>query len=115
MTDLEKLHDLVEERTRGFSLPRQCGKTFLRCHELAGQAEVGDFNCIIVGMSYMSDLDYLLPMVKRVFEEHNLIMRRLAHNRFRVNDKTILFLSADQMKTKTRGLEYFYQPMMHQD
>ena len=115
MTDLERLHDVIEKTGEGYSLPPQIGKTFLRCHELAGQVEVGEVNCIVVGMSYMSDLDYLLPIIKKVFDEHGIIMQRLARNKFKGNNKTILFLSVDQMEIRTRGLEYFYQPMRHED
>ena len=113
MTDLDKLHNVIEKRSSG--LPRRAGKTYARCHELAGHVEVGDFRNIIVGMTHYSDVDYLFPMIEDIFNEHRIELKRISQNVFQANGKRILFMSSSQMSNKTRGLEYFYQPMGHLD
>lgn len=117
MTDIDALHKVIEKREVGDSLSRGCGKTFARCHELAGVIEVGDFKVIVVAISLYRDLQYILPMIKEVFAEHGLEWEyRPQHYEILCNDKHIYFIPHDALRHRTRGLgDYFYHPMGRDD
>lgn len=112
MTDLERLHDLFNRRENdpSYVQSRREGKTFLRCHELAGAVEVGDFETIIIYISYMTDLDYLIPMISEVFEEHKIKLIKHKSYDFEANNKMLLFITRSGLY-RTRGLEAFYISM----
>lgn len=111
-TDIERLHKVISGELTG----RGCGKTFARCHELAGQVKVGEFGDIVVGITQYHDLSYLHPMIRQVFEEHDLKIEGWQRDKFICNGKRIRFLVEDsEWDYKTRGLTFHYQPMGHYD
>lgn len=74
ITNIEKLHELWEYRNRVGTdyLPRQCGKTFLRMHELAASVCLGLDNYIVVHITENRDLFYLIGMLEAVFYEYGI-------------------------------------------
>lgn len=114
-TDINELHKLLEWRNKigEYKLPKACGKTLLKCHELAGSIEVGELNTIIVGIPYYHVLNFLIPILEGVLNEHKLkyVYTQQGHILF-CNDKKIVFLSKDDLDLKTEGLgDYYYQYM----
>lgn len=113
-TDIDELHALLEWRNKigEYKLPKGCGKTLLKCHELAGSIEVGEFNTIVVGIPYYHILNFLIPMLTRVLDEHHLKYTYKQQDRIMLcNNKKIIFVLEDS-DIKTTGLgDYYYQYM----
>lgn len=70
-TNIERLHDVIDGKRHG----RGTGKTFARCHEVAGLIELGH-ETIYCAMTLWKDVEYLTPMLAGVLQEHGLVMRR---------------------------------------
>lgn len=113
-TDLERLHKVVSgERTS-----RGCGKTFARCHEIAGAILLGGYNNIIVAISYERDIDYIMPMLIGVLDEYGISHEPLSRTRMKCGPKIISFmahLDGGENDTRMRGVEANYVPMRHWD
>lgn len=114
-TNINELHKLLEWRNKvgEYNLPRGCGKTLLRCHELAGDIEVGKLNTIVICVSYYHILNFLMPVLTGVLAEHHLKYTYKEHDRtLFCNDKKIVFVSEADSNIKTTGLgNYYYQHM----
>lgn len=112
-TNIEELHKLLEWRNkiREYNLPSQCGKTTLKCHELSGDIEVGKLDTIVVCIPYYHVLNFLIPTLKGVLDEHKLKYTYKKFDRILFcNDKKIRFISEDDLELKTLGLgDYYYQ------
>ena len=96
-----------------YKLPKGCGKTLLKCHELAGSIEVGEFNTIVVGIPYYHILNFLMPMLTCVLDEHHLKYTYKQQDRIMLcNNKKIIFVLESDSDIKTTGLgDYYYQHM----
>ena len=112
-TNIDELHKLLEWRNKigEYKLPRGCGKTLLKCHELAGDIEVGDLNTIVICVPYYHVLNFILPMLKDVLNEHHLKYTYKERDRILFcNNKKIIFVSESDSDIKTRGIgDYYYQ------
>ena len=71
-TDIDRLHDVIEERVGG----RGCGKTFAVCHILAGLIELGRCDHIHVLVTVYRDIEHILPMLWRTCDEYGIEIRR---------------------------------------
>ena len=102
-TDIDRLHKVISGEIYG----RGCGKTFARCHELAGIIETSNISLIICIMTKWNDIFYLKPMIKEVFLEHNL--KITAENRFdfMCNGKKIKFIVEQDFYDRTRGIDAY--------
>lgn len=111
-TNIKELHELLEWRNKigEYNLPHQCGKTTLRCHELAGDIEVGKLDTIVVHIPYYHVLNFLIPILKSVLDEHKLKYTYKKFDRILLcNGKKIRFISKDDLELKTTGLgDYYY-------
>jgi hypothetical protein len=114
-TNISELHKLLEWRNKvgEYKLPRGCGKTLLKCHELAGSIEVGKLNTIVVCVPYYHILNFLIPSLTRVLDEHYLKYSYKQQDRILFcSDKKIIFVSKADSDIKTIGLgDYYYQYM----
>lgn len=114
-TDINELHKLLEWRNKigEYNLPRGCGKTLLKCHELAGSIEVGEFNTIVIGIPYYHTLNFLIPVLKGVLDEHHLKYVYKQQDRIMLcNDKKIIFVLESNFDIKIISLgDYYYQHM----
>jgi len=109
-TDLEHLHKVVRGEVGG----RRCGKTYARCHELAGVIELGNKH-IFCGISAELDLGYLLPMISTVFDEHGLKISRVAKDTIKAGEATIKFITPERLDRAGRGVDAVYVAMAHLD
>ena len=112
-TNIERLHDVVE----GKVAHRGCGKTYAKCHEVAGLVEVGNTHIICI-ISVHHDLGYILPMMFEVLDEHEIqwvydqTARRLVLN----NDSVVRFFTEKEYPIRSKGLgEHCSVLMRHQD
>ncbi len=87
ITNLNRLHKVYNGELYG----RGVGKTFLKIHTLAGIIEVGQFPRIFVVIGEWHDKLYLMPMIGKIFEEHELIINKSYLRGFDCNDKHIRF------------------------
>lgn len=88
-TDIERLHQVYEGNLKG----RAVGKTFLQCHEIAGQIEVGEVKNIICLLPNYQYTVFIKTMLIDVLKEHGIIIKK--HTRdtiFISGGKRILFL-----------------------
>lgn len=69
-TDIDRLHRVVATLPAG--LGRGCGKTFARCHELCGTLEVGRLDAVAGLLRRRAHLDFILPMLDQVLDEHRI-------------------------------------------
>jgi len=76
ITDIDRLHDTLRERNVNV---RQTGKTFARCHAVAGAIEVGE-ELVGVLLVYMNQLNYVRPMLISVLEEHGFTITRSGYD-----------------------------------
>jgi len=107
-TDIDHLHKVISGQIYG----RQCGKTYARCHQLAGHIETGH-QSIICEVARYDDLSYLLPMIEQVFREHRLVFTFNKSNYLLMVEpnSVVRFLKTEDIQRKSRGLEYLYLPM----
>lgn len=97
-TDIDRLHDLIiNDRCH-----RRCGRTFLLCHTLAGEVEVGDTEKIICLGNDMKTLDFIRNMLYKVFDEHKLSITEKRKDRICVNGKTIFFFTHEQWNKRAK-------------
>ena len=66
-TDLERLHNVFTGKVFG----RQCGRSVLLCHTIAGQLEVAPRD-IAITFSVLPHAERFIPMLLAVLEEHNI-------------------------------------------
>ena len=114
-TDIDQLHNLIKWRDNigEHNLPRNCGKTFLKCHELVGAIEVGDFNTIVIEIPYYHVLNFLIPTLVSVLDERCLkhTYKEIGHVLL-CNNKKVRFISSDDFENKILGIgDYYYQYM----
>lgn len=69
-TNIDKLHDVVNNKD-------EYGKTFAKCHDVAGFIELDIMNTLYVIMDYYNDIDYIIPILYGVLEEHELSIERV--------------------------------------
>jgi len=114
VTDLDRLHAVLEGKLVG----RGVGKTYARCHVLAGLIEVGHREVVVV-LSHRNDLSYVLPMLERVFAEHGLGVERVKMDgpSMEVGGARVRFLFCQdlQWEEKLRGLVGGIVYMRHWD
>lgn len=91
-TDVNRLHDLIinEHSHRG------CGKTFLLCHSLCGEIEVGDAEEIICLGSTQNQLDFIRDMFEHIADEHKLNITDRRKDRMYINGKILMFITHDR-------------------
>jgi hypothetical protein len=90
MTDLDRLHAVVEGKLTG----RRVGRTYAACHNLAGILETCEAGSKIVWfIPRMAWLFHIRPMVTRVLEEHGLPIRWWYPNRLQVGFCVVTFMS----------------------
>jgi len=108
-TDINRLHEVVEGSRAG----RGCGKTFARCHEIAGIIELGKFKKIVCTTTYLDELLNLLPMIEQVFKEHGLPrLIRKTQARHKCGDVFIDFLLEKDLHDYLRGQgDVYHCPM----
>jgi hypothetical protein len=113
--NIEELHKLLEWRNKvgEYNLPKNCGKTLLKCHELAGSIEVGKLNTMVICIPYYHALNFLIPVLKGVLDEHHLKYTYKQQDRIILcNNKKIIFVLEDDLDLKTEWLgDYYYQYM----
>lgn len=66
-TNIDHLHDVIEGRTGG----RNCGKTFAKCHLIAGYIETG-IERIYIKITNRSQIGFMINMLGSVLKEHDL-------------------------------------------
>ena len=100
-TDIDRLHAIYEKS----SYARGMGLTFAACHELAGVVEVGTCKDIICLLRDHESIRHILPMIRRVFEEHGLVIDgySVPEVKLYVSGKTIRFISAMSPDKTFRG------------
>jgi len=111
-TDIERLHKVVNKELQG----RGVGKTFAKCHDVAGLIQTTDVKYIFCMISLKRDMDYILPMLERVLEEHGLTFYHKLRTELVVNGVTIKFIREDDFDQRTRGYDnYAIVRMRHWD
>lgn len=70
VTDIDKLHKTLEEIENN---PCHTGKTYAKCHIIAGYVELGMENIYIV-IKQFGDVQYVTNMLGKVFMEHDLCL-----------------------------------------
>jgi len=99
ITDIERLHEVVEQRNKSIWKQRT-GKTFSKCHDVAGMIELDLFEIVIVFITQYSDIDYIFPMLNVVFQDHELELIRVDRYTLRSNECIIKFFTdKDRYKT----------------
>jgi len=78
-TDINRLHDVASGRLTG----RQCGTTYLACHDICGAIELGETNILAI-VKAMRDIGYITFMLEGVMNEHELVFRRLSREKYAV-------------------------------
>jgi len=104
MTDLDRLHQVVEGKLRG----RGAGRTFAACHNLAGILETCDENISIAWIiPRMSWVFHIRPMLERVLEEHGLLCdcKWVAQNRLLYGTKRVWFIARGSLRRQF-GIRY---------
>lgn len=71
ITDIDRLHKVVTGELTG----RGCGKTFASCHELFGVLMTSKENVIVCYINHWKDLDYILPMFRKILDEYGYIIK----------------------------------------
>lgn len=100
ITDIERLHKIVDQRNGG-DFYRQKGKTFSKCHDVAGMIELELFNVVVVFISHYNDVKYIFPMLREVFNDHELELKNVDQYTLISNDCLIKFFSErDRYKLK---------------
>lgn len=98
-TDIDILHNIVDNRDN--LLPRQSGESFSRCHDVAGLIEL-EFTTVFVLMSVYNDIQYIIPMLYDVLDDHNLNFVRVDKFTVLSNETRIKFI-IDGEEYKMRG------------
>lgn len=107
VTNIDRLHAVVEGKLCG----RGSGKTYARCHELAGYIETGYKNIICL-ITNADDCHYLLPMIKTVMEEHRIEITKITSTKFKAGDSTVHLKRYD---SRLEGLYGVVVPLGHWD
>lgn len=117
-TDIDRLHAVWEERRRvgAANLPRGCGKTLLRVHELAASVCLRQDDYIVVEITENRDLGYLVGMISDVFKEYGILIMPVRGNlfatreltaRYALHDVKIVFVSASVAALQSRAGQHF--------
>lgn len=107
-TDIDRLHRVVEGKVDH----RGCGKTFARCHEVAGYVELGHRNIFCL-VSSIRDREYIVPMLAGVLYDHNLLLGASSpRDVFTAGNSVIRFITEER---DTRGYEGIMVLMRHED
>lgn len=110
-TDIDRLHRVVEGKERG----RGRGKTFARCHEVAGFVELG-YKHIFCLVTRFDDWRYIDPMLDEVLTEHGIqFQRQRAHGEYRAQDSVIRLIPEKDHEHRIRGYECVLVRMGHWD
>lgn len=105
ITDIERLHRVVDQREQNkWSRERCTGKSFAKCHDVAGMVELELFNVIVVIMTNYDDVDYIFPMLWDVFQDHQLESTKVDRYTLKCNDTLIKFFAErDTYKIQAYG------------
>ena len=87
-TNLDRLHAAAAS----CSPRRQAGRTYFFLHCLAGHVELGELNIIFL-VPTMKHVESLLPLMKQIFEEHELPLERKRLDLFVSGESRIQFIS----------------------
>jgi len=109
-TDIERLHRVVE----GVESGRGSGKTFARCHELAGCIEVGE-KLVFCVVTTMNDVSYLRPLIHEVLGEHGIYEQWVNRATFFADGATIKIILEKDFYRATRGSNGAIVYMRHGD
>jgi len=105
-TDIDRLHRVI---TTGGG--RGCGKTYAICHLVAGYVEMGNKRIALI-IDNLHDIIYLRPMLYSVFEEHELVVKKLMRDTIQVNSSIVKFFVADKnLQERLRGVPWLVQSM----
>ena len=91
LIDIDRLHYVVDNRDIK-ELPRRCGKTRSRCHDVAGFIGL-EFRIIFVIMAQYNNLEYLIPMLHDVLEEHDFNVIHVDRCTIQSMNSTIKFIT----------------------
>lgn len=110
-TDIERLHKVVDGKEQG----RGCGKTFARCHEVAGLVELGHKYIFCITTNH-KDWQYIEPMLSDVLQEYGIKLTRVRKpDEYRANESIIRLIPKRDQEQRTRGQEGVLVPMGHWD
>ena len=100
-TDLDQLHAVVDGRINH----RRCGKTFAKCHEVAGFIEL-EYPLIICRIKFMRDVQHIRPMLLDVLREHELTYAVANRDTLKVEGAEVRFRLIDDLynPVELRGL-----------
>lgn len=107
-TDIDRLHKVALGEVKG----RGCGKTFLKCHELAGLVETGFEGTMALVVPYMRYFKHIYPMMVEVFKEHSIKLRVTRQHTLEGNGFKFVFISLDGKRFdenfyKIKGYKYY--------
>lgn len=98
-TDLVRLHNVASGKLQG----RGVGKTYLKCHDVAGTICLGE-DYIIVLVSYLRDINYIYPMLREVLHEYSLEVDKVV-----MTNHKILLTNGTVIKFFSESIELCYQ------
>jgi hypothetical protein len=110
ITDIDRLHKVIDGKAHG----RGCGKTFAKCHEVAGLIELG-YKYVFCMITHQQDQLYLDKMLTDVFNDHGLEIKRVSMGEYYVNDSLVRLIPENDYDMKTRGCEGAMVKMRHFD
>lgn len=91
ITDIDRLHNVVD----GNKLGRGVGKTFAKCHEIAGLIDLG-FKEIFCIIKCYRDTHHILPMLSDVLYEYKMPNLIKVYNlKFDIGDVRIHFVDME--------------------
>ena len=100
-TNIDRLHEVVLNKLS----PRGAGQTTADCHTVAGIIELGETELILCVIPSYSELPDVVPKLRKVLFEHELLMRKLTSNVFKCMKTTIRFISKATLKQRPEKLE----------
>lgn len=103
-TDLNRLHEVITKRESQEILPRGCGKTFAKAHEVLGLILTGHENITVI-LSRMSDRDYCQKMLSEIFREYGVLFKKLNPEKWRCESSNLVFRSKESIE-QGRALVY---------
>jgi len=113
-TDIDRLHAVIEGKITG----RGVGRTYAKCHEIAGILEVTDVQDIYLIVTHMSDRYYILPMLISVLDEHFISKAPYRSTDQYITvypNRKIWFISEYNFDKRLRGCEGAIVYMRHED
>lgn len=99
-TDLDRLHKVTTKE----ATYRGAGKTYAKCHEVAGLLEVTEVRYILCMITLQRDIDYILPMLRDVLLEHDIAITGRINHTIRIGEREIRFIPESDFDYRTRGM-----------